>query len=87
MLFVERRGSRQGNETYQLDLQLAKAFAVGGVDLSLIGSVFNVLDTERPTRRCEDVSGCAVGDDVVGLGDPIVWQRPRSYQAGVRVVF
>ena len=87
VLFLERRGSRQGNETYQLDLQLAKAFAVGGVDLSLIGSVFNVLSTERPTRRCEDASGCAVGDDVVGLGDPIVWQRPRSYQAGVRVVF
>lgn len=87
VLFVERRGSREGNSNYRLDLQLSKAFSFGGVDLSLIGSVINALDSERPTRRCEDVNGCALGGDVVDLGDPIVWQTPRRYQAGIRVVF
>lgn len=85
--FVEPRGSREGNENYQLDLQLSRALDLGPVDLSLIGSVINVASSERPTARCGDISGCTVGADRVDLGDPIAWQRPRSYQAGVRIVF
>lgn len=85
--FVEPRGSREGNSNYQLDLQLSKAFDLGPIDLSLIGSVLNVLSSERPITRCNDVSGCTVGSDAVELGDPIAWQRPRSYQAGLRIVF
>lgn len=88
VLFVERRGSRLANTNYQLDLQVSKAFTLGqGLDLSLIGSVTNVFSTERPIRVCEDVNGCALGGNTVDLGDPLAWQRPRSYQAGVRLVF
>ena len=86
--FNEPRGSRKGNENYQLDLQVTKAFETPRARLQLIATVLNVFDSERPTGRCQQAAGCT---DVEGnarlLGDPLNWQRPRSYEIGFRLEF
>ena len=48
LLFVEERGSRRTDSAHQLDLQLMHEFTFGRVRAGLIGSVFNVINTETP---------------------------------------
>ena len=91
-VFWEERGSREGNNTYQLDLQLSKGFTVGPVRLEAIATVINVLSTERPldqTDVCENWGGCAnpEGPGQVPLGAATNWQTPRRYEVGFRVEF
>jgi hypothetical protein len=81
--FLEPRGSREANRSYQLDLQISKGFTVGGWRLVAIGSVYNVFSSENPRSVCERVTGC----DDIGLGQPIQWQTPRIYELGFRVEF
>jgi hypothetical protein len=87
--YLEPRGSRDANDLYQLDLQLTKCFTVGGVRLALIGSVFNIVSSERPTAVCAHASGCGVseGGAPIEMGDPTDWQTPRRYELGFRVEF
>jgi len=82
-IFVEPRGSREGDEWAQLDLQVTKGFNLGRVHLRLIGAVLNLFDSENATGVCDNVNGC--GD--FELGDPTNWQQPRRYELGVRVEF
>jgi len=82
-IFVEPRGSREGDEWAQLDLQLTKGFGLGRVSLQLIGTVINLFDAENATAVCDRVTDC--GD--FELGDPIAWQQPRRYELGARVEF
>jgi hypothetical protein len=81
--FLEPRGSRDANSSYQLDLQLSKGFTVGPVRMVLIGSVYNVFSNERPTAVCTHDGGC--GD--FEMGEPTDWQTPRRYELGFRVEF
>jgi outer membrane receptor for ferrienterochelin and colicin len=48
-LFLEPRGSRRLPHYNQVDMQLQKDFQFGQVKFGLIGSVFNVLNSELPT--------------------------------------
>jgi hypothetical protein len=48
-LFLEPRGSRRVDSLTQLDLQLMHEFTFGRVRAGLIGSIFNVLNTETAT--------------------------------------
>jgi len=82
-IFLEPRGSREGAEWTQLDLQLTKGFTFGRVRLQLIGTVLNLFDSENATAVCERETGC--GD--FEMGDPTEWQNPRRYELGVRVEF
>jgi outer membrane receptor protein involved in Fe transport len=82
-IFVEPRGSREGDEWAQLDLQLTKGFRLGRVHLRLIGAVLNLFDSENAINVCDNVNGC--GD--FELGDPTAWQLPRRYELGLRVEF
>ncbi len=83
-IFVESRGNRKEDGLYNLDLQLSKGFQLGRTRLQLIGTVYNATDAQRPTRFCSNVAGCGGGFE---LGEPIDWQRPRSYEIGMRVDF
>ena len=47
--FLEPRGSARTDSLTQIDLQLMHEFTFGRVRAGLIGSVFNVLNTETPT--------------------------------------
>ena len=87
--FLEPRGSRNANSSYQLDLQLAKSFTVGPVRLALIGSAMNVFSNEQPTAVCWHVSGCGFEEDgsPITMGAPKDWQTPRRYELGFRVEF
>ena len=82
-IFVEPRGSREGDEWAQLDLQLTKEFRLGRVRLRLIGTVLNLFDAENATWVCDNVNGCGEFE----LGDPLEWQMPRRYELGMRVEF
>jgi hypothetical protein len=91
--FVEPRGSRRAEENHQIDLELRKGFRLGGVEAQVIATVLNVLDQERATSVCEDV--IAGGDgalepacgDGIAVGDPLTFQQPRRYEAGLRFSF
>lgn len=80
---LEPRGSRSESGTFQLDLQLGKAFELGRVRPKLYATVYNVLDSETAIAVCENFTGCGGFD----MGDAIEWQRPRRYEFGVRVDF
>jgi len=83
--FLEPRGSREADDSYQLDLQASKGFAIGGSwDFEVILSIANLLGSEQPTAVCEYFPGC--GGTLVP-GDPIAWQQPRRYELGVRLTF
>jgi hypothetical protein len=87
--FEEPRGNRTANDDYQIDFQLSKGFTLGAVRLELIGSVYNLLSSERPTGVCDHISGCGnpEGEGLVPLGAPTSWQEPRRYELGLRVEF
>lgn len=80
---LEPRGSREANNTYQLDLQLTKGFAIGHTRLVLIGSVLNVFSSEQPVDVCQRISGCIDYE----MGEAIDWQIPRRYEVGLRLEF
>ena len=81
------RGSDRGNNNYQLDLSINKGFKVGPVNLQLIGSILNVLNSERTTGVCESYEGCYVGGELRSAGASTSWQQPRRYEVGFRVEF
>ena len=83
VIFTEPRGSREANSSYQVDLQIAKGFKVGAVRMQLIGTVLNLLDSERPIQVCESVTGCGAA----ATGAPMNWQQPRHYEVGLRLEF
>jgi hypothetical protein len=82
--YLEPRGSRDGYNAYELDLQLSKGFTVGNsVRLVAIGSIYNSLSSEYPRSVCSLVRGCGT----FGTGDPVLWNLPRSYELGFRIEF
>ncbi len=82
--YVEPRGSRDGFDAYDLNLQLSKGFRFGNqVRAVLIGTVYNTLSTEYGTSVCSLISGC--GSFVTG--EAIAWSLPRSYELGFRIEF
>jgi hypothetical protein len=93
-VFLEPRGSRRLPDFYQWDVQLQKDFLFGPIRFGLIGSVFNVLDTEIELTRDGSVGRGTVANPATianpanpRFNFPTSWQRPRRYEAGVRVEF
>lgn len=85
---LEPRGSRRANSTSTLELELRKGFRLRGLDAELIGSVENVLNTEKPVAVCQFASGCtATEGDQLALGEPTDFQPPRRYEVGLRLVW
>jgi len=87
--YLEPRGSRRLPHFYQWDLQLQKDFLIGPVRLGLIGSVYNVLDTEIAIARDGNV-GTSLDPgtpDNPTFNQNTAFQRPRRYEVGLRVEF
>jgi len=88
VVYLEPRGSRRLPHFSQWDAQLQKDFAIGPVRASVIGSVFNILDTEIATAR-----DGSVGDGTLDAPTnprfnlATRWQRPRNYEVGFRLEF
>lgn len=89
--FLDPRGSHRGNSNYQLDVELKKGFQLGSIRASIIGTVFNLLDGERVTGRCErDLCTLEAGtpnEHQVGFLEPTSFQTPRNYEVGIRLEF
>jgi hypothetical protein len=83
LTYISPRGAFRANDNYQVDLELKKGFQIGEFRMQLIGTVFNVLDSERPTSVCTH-DDCGGG---FALGDPLTFQTPRNYEVGIRFEF
>jgi hypothetical protein len=86
--FLEPRGSRRLPDYYQWDALVQKDFLVGPVRLGIIGSVFNILNTEIPVAR----NGSVGSTDLSNPNNPqfnynIDYQRPRRFEVGFRAEF
>jgi len=86
--FLEPRGSRRLPHFHQWDLQLQKEFPIGPVRFSVIGSVFNVLNSEIAISR----NGSVGTTDLSNPDNPQfnvnnAYQRPRHYEVGLRLEF
>ncbi len=81
-VFLEPRGSRRGDDRYNLDLQLAKSFRLAGDrNLQAIVSVQNVFSDEQPTVYQENEF------QATPWGTPTRFTQPRRYQLGLRFEF
>jgi hypothetical protein len=88
VVFLEPRGSRRLPDFYQWDVQLQKDFVFGPVRFGIIGTVFNVLDTEIELTRDGSVgTGTLANPTNARFNLPTSWQRPRRYEAGFRFEF
>jgi len=87
--FLEPRGSRRLPDYYRWDAQLQKDFVIGQVRLGVVGSVFNILNTEIAIQRDGNVGDGGTVDDPTNprFNFATAWQRPRSYELGFRVEF
>jgi Carboxypeptidase regulatory-like domain len=87
--FLESRGSRRLPDFYRWDAQLQKDFSIGPVRLGLIGSVFNILDTEIAIQRDGNVGEGGTVEEPTNarFNFATAWQRPRSYELGFRIEF
>jgi hypothetical protein len=86
--FLEPRGSRRLPHFYQWDAQLQKEFPIGPARFSVIGSVFNILNTEIAIAR----DGSVGTTDLTNPDNPrfnfnTAYQRPRHYEVGLRLEF
>ncbi len=83
--FTEQRGARRANDSYNLDLQLAKGFTFGpDLRFELVAAVFNVFDQEQVLTVCTRVEGCTGGVDLDGA---LTYRQPQRYEAGIRFEF
>lgn len=83
-VFVEPRGSNRTAVLHVLDAQLEKGFNLPFLDrlrVAVVGSVFNVFNSEQPLTYGITVEAAAT------LKKPVTYQRPRNYQIGFRVEF
>jgi hypothetical protein len=79
-IYVEPRGTDRTAVLHNLDLQFAKPISLGGrVNVTPIFTIFNVFSQEQPTDYFTDAGAPAT------VRQPYLWNRPRSYQIGVRV--
>jgi hypothetical protein len=87
--FLEPRGSRRLPDFYRWDAQLQKDFPIGPVRIGIIGAVFNILDTEIVIQRDGDVGESGTIDEPTNprFNFATAWQRPRSYELGLRIEF
>jgi hypothetical protein len=87
--FLEPRGSRRLPDYYRWDAQLQKDINIGLVRVGLIGSVFNILDTEIAIQRDGNVGEGGTVDAPTNerFNFATSWQRPRSYEVGFRLEF
>jgi hypothetical protein len=63
---IEPRGSRRMPDFSETDLQLEKDFHIGNMKLGLIGSVFNVFNSETPVSVNGNAGTRAIADPATG---------------------
>ena len=81
-VFLEPRGSRRGDDRYNLDLQVAKNFRLGGdKNVQAVVSIENVFSDEQPTiYQVNEFQSTP-------WGTATRFTQPRRYQLGFRFEF
>lgn len=81
-VYVVPRGTYRTPILHQFDVQLEQPFNLPyGMTVSIIGSVFNILNTEQPLTYNTSV------DSPSTLLTPATYQRPRNYEVGFHMTF
>jgi outer membrane receptor protein involved in Fe transport len=81
-VFTVPRGFYRTPVLNSLDMQLEQPFNLPyGVQVSIIGSVFNVVNSEQPLTYFTSV------DSPSTVRTPATYQRPRNYEVGFHVSF
>ena len=75
------RGTDRTPIRQSVDLQLEKQFRFGRYSVSLIGSVFNINNSEEPATFFTS------SDSPSTVRTPLTYQRPRNYEVGFRAEF
>ncbi len=78
--YAEPAGSRTTDPHYQLDLNYTQNIPFGGLNVQLIGEMFNVFDKQTGYSPFPAVNSSL-------FGTPRVQYAPRRYQLAVRLVF
>jgi len=87
--FDEPAGSRRTADHYQVDLSYTQTFPVRGIDIALVGDVFNVFDRQTgysPYQACGKTSADGPCNNPL-FGVPNVYHSPRRFQLAVRIAF
>ena len=80
-IFISERGDYETKSTWQVDLQGSKTWNLKKVDLTVIGTVYNVFDRELDlTFNTEAFIG-------TGVGEATSYRLPRRYEVGFRIEF
>ena len=97
-LFLTPRGDYQTKATWQVGVQVARTFHIGGADLTAILTVHNLFDREldrtfntQAVLQDTDEDGEPLFDDggrvYVPIGEPLTYLLPRRYEIGLRLEF
>jgi len=80
-IFISHRGEYETKSVWQLDLQGSKTWNLRKVDLTIVGTVYNVFDRELDNTFNSELWA---GNE---LGEPLTYRLPRRYEVGVRIEF
>jgi hypothetical protein len=80
-IFISKRGEYETKSVWQLDVQGSKTWNLRKLDLTVVGTVYNILNNEADrTFNTEAFSSRDVGETVT-------WWLPRRYEVGFRIEF
>lgn len=80
-IFISKRGAYETKSVWQLDVQGSKTWSLNKVDLTVVATIYNILDNEADrTFNTEAYVNREVGET-------LTWYLPRRYEVGFRIEF
>jgi hypothetical protein len=80
-IYLSERGAYETKSTWQLDLQGSKTWNLKKVDLTIVGTVYNVFDREL------DLTFNSEAFIDTAIGEATSYRLPRRYEVGFRIEF
>ena len=80
-IFITKRGAYETKSVWQLDVQGSKTWNLNKVDLTVVATIYNILDNEADrTFNTEAYVNREVGET-------LTWYLPRRFEVGFRIEF
>ncbi len=80
-IFISERGAYETKSVWQLDMQGSKTWNLNKVDLTVVLTVYNILNNEAD--RSFNTEAYVARD----VGETLTWWLPRRYEVGFRIEF